>query len=114
MDQQTITNCPQCPRNCPIERVSCERGEMLVKKIKSGEPIDLESMAKKHGGHHHDGHGHGKHGRPNKNTLEGLLAICGHTLHRKSGDGTNLFAVLDTDEQDTLKTLLSKLVDSWE
>lgn len=117
MDQNTMTNCPQCPRRCPIEAVSCERGEELVRRIKAGEPLDLSGLRESQERRHRDRHGHGKHdghGRPDKNTLEGLLMICGHTLHHGEKKRAELFAGLTGSEQQELKVLLAKLVNSWE
>ena len=40
--------------------------------------------------------------------------ICGHTLHHGEKNRAELFAGLSGSEQQKLKMLLTKLVDSWE
>ncbi len=67
MENTQIQNCPCCPRHCPIDAVSCHRGEEIVEKIKNGETIGPEAYQKEHGqddthgGHrHHGSHDHHK------------------------------------------------------
>ena len=68
--KENIPNCPNCGRHCPIDAVSCPRGEEFVKKLLSGE-LSPEDGAKvgsgegKHGHgeeHEHCGEDHGHHG----------------------------------------------------
>lgn len=42
------------------------------------------------------------------------MRVCGHYLHHNGGEGEELFAALNGAEQESLKGLLKKLVDSWE
>lgn len=68
--------------------------------------------------HKHDGgkghHGH-KHGpKPDKDSLLGLMKTAGHALHHADkAQPDQLFSALDSQEQQELKTLLSKLIASW-
>lgn len=66
MENTQIQNCPCCPRHCPLDSVSCHRGEEILEKIRNGETIDPEIYKKEH--RHGDGHGgghrhHGGHDR---------------------------------------------------
>ena len=61
---QEITNCPLCGRHCLIDAPSCERGQALSAKLKSGEQIDLEAICEKHSkrrNHERGRHRHGNH-----------------------------------------------------
>lgn len=118
-----MTNCPLCPHHCPIDSPSCERGQSLVEKLKAGENVDIESLRKERG---HGEHGHGEHGergrgehghgehKRDRESLEGLLRECGHALHHRDGSDTAMFGALSAEEQDALKSLLKKLVESWD
>ena len=103
---EQLTNCPQCLRHCPADALSCGRGKAFF----AGEQ-DIGDRS--HHEHDHERREHGPHGRPDKYTLEGLLMICGHHLHHGGADDLS-FAVLSANEQEELKLLLTKLVDSWE
>lgn len=102
---EQLTNCPQCPRHCPTDALNCGRGKAFF----AGEQ---DTGDRPHPEHDHEHRERGPHGRPDKNTLEGLLMICGHHLHHGGTDDLS-FAALSTDEQEKLKALLIKLVDSW-
>lgn len=54
-------------------------------------------------------HGHGA----NPDTLYGVMRRCGHILHHGDMDKEKVFDGLTEDEQAQLKTLLTKLLDSW-
>lgn len=90
MENEKITNCNQCPNQCPVEALQCGRGRHYFEQM--GKPDDLY----------------------------GLMRACGHYLHHSSGNPQReegrqqLFAALDEAEQETLKGLLKKLTESWE
>lgn len=105
MKNQTTT-CPQCPNHCPSDALHCDRGRAFFASEKDPGTATTELG-------HHGPSDHAPHSTPGKNTLEGLLRICGHTLHHQEISG-NLFQALSAEEQDQLKALLAKLVDSWE
>lgn len=101
-----LTNCPQCPRHCSVDALSCGRGKaFFADKQDTGD--------RSHHEYNHEHRERGPHGRPNKSTLEGLLMICVHHLHHGGADNQS-FATLSVAEQEELKALLTKLVDSWE
>jgi len=110
MDERN--NCPQCPRHCPADALSCGRGRAYF-----DQENDAPKQGHGHGEHDHKNRGsHEEHGdhhsKPGKNTVEGLLRICGHKLHHGGVDG-DLCAALSEGEQKQLKELLTKLVESW-
>ena len=107
---ENITNCPLRPNHCSIDSPRCGRGKELAEKLKSGEPIDLDALRKEHD---HGEHGHGGHGPRDRESLEGLLCECGHVLHHGNKSGKELFAALSAAEEETMKGLLRKLVESW-
>ncbi len=104
-----ITNCPQCPRHCPADALSCGRGRAFFGQ-ESGMQAYHEGHVHKDFDHPHGERGH--HAKPDLETLEGLLQACGHTLHHGRG-GTVDFTALSQEEQLQLKTLLKKLFESW-
>lgn len=55
----------------------------------------------------HKMHGEGK------NTLYGLMRRCGHKLHHGEVKKEEAFNGLSAEEQEQLKTLLTKLLASW-
>ena len=99
-----LTNCPQCPKHCPVEALSCGRGRAYFGQSIEAQPQEV------HDDHHHGEHGH--HGKPNLDSLEGLLRFFGHALHHGSVED-DAFTALSMDEQEQLKGLLKKLADSW-
>lgn len=107
MSNMEITNCNQCPNQCPKDALKCGRGRRYFEQLENAAGDIGES---KEGG--------GGHARPED--LYGLMRACGHYLHhsygeRRGDDGDRqLFAALDEAEQNTLKELLKKLADSWE
>ena len=84
-----------------MDALSCGRGRAYFGQ---GDKPEIHSE--------HGGHGHGYHGKPDPDSLEGLLHMCGHTLHHGNVEG-DLFDVLSADEREQLKTLLQKLIKSW-
>lgn len=84
IENTKITNCPNCGKHCPIDAVSCGRGEAFVEKLKNGE-IDPSQIQQEqfnqeehahgehheHGHHGEHGHGHGHHGRHGHHGHEG-------------------------------------------
>ena len=104
-----ITNCPQCPRHCPADALSCGRGRAFFGQE--------SSMQEDHEEHEHRGFDHprgerGHHGKPDLETLEGLLQACGHALHHGREESVS-FTALSQEEQLQLKMLLKKLLESW-
>lgn len=58
--QDEVMVCPGCRRHCPVNALSCERGEAYVRRIEAGETeetMDHGETGRKHGRH---GHGHGR------------------------------------------------------
>jgi len=107
-----LTNCPQCPRHCPVDALSCGRGRAYFQGNENEQSGNME--AHERGAHGHGKHEHERRGPLDKESLPGLMRICGHTLFHRSGDDVDLFAALSAQEQEQLKTLLKKLVASWE
>ena len=60
--KEKYPNCPNCGRHCPIDAVSCPRGQAFVEKLLRGEAVHEESFASGHG-EAYERHGHGEHGR---------------------------------------------------
>lgn len=137
MSNMEITNCNQCPNQCPKDALKCGRGRRYFEQLENAAGDIGESKEGGYGraeGRHGHGEGHfdhgsgrqqhggreggGGHARPED--LYGLMRACGHYLHhsygeRRGDDGDRqLFAALDEAEQNTLKELLKKLADSWE
>ena len=105
------TNCPQCPRHCTADALSCGRGRAFFGQE--------SSMQEDHEEHEHRGFDHpysygerGHHAKPDLETLEGLLSACGHTFHHGKGESVD-FTALSLEEQLQLKTLLKTLLESW-
>ena len=107
-----LTNCPQCPKHCPVEALSCGRGRAYFgQSSENQQPEGHDEHS--YGGYEEGRHGeHGLHGKPNMDSLEGLLRFFGHALHH-GGVEDNAFAALSADEQEQLKGLLKKLAESW-
>ena len=51
---ETMTNCNQCPKGCPLTNPGCGRGERLARELRGEEPLPREEQ-------HHGRHGHGHH-----------------------------------------------------
>lgn len=107
-----LSNCPQCSRHCPVDALSCGRGRSYF-----GQENGVSEQGQGRDGRDHENRGShdgyaGHHGKQDKSTIEGLLRICGHTLHHGGGNG-DLCAALSDSEQMQLKELLTKLVESW-
>lgn len=104
-----LTNCPLCHNHCPIDEPNCGRGRALAEQIKSGVPVDPDALTKQ------SEHGHDRdlRGRKDRDSLEGLLRECGHTLHHGERHSEELFSALNDEEQAILKQLLQKLITSW-
>lgn len=115
-----LDNCPNCPRHCPKEELSCDRGRRF---------FNMETIGDG-GKEHHHGDGHRHHGEhkggisffecesknPLVQTLAKASAIAEHKsqmmrLHGK--DENTMFDVLTEDEQKELSILLNKLLDEW-
>ena len=118
MENNKITNCNQCPNQCPADALKCGRGRHYFEQLENPEGIKSEERGQHgHGESHGGGHGRG-HGK--SDDLYGLMRGCGHYLHhsggkhQKAGEENRLFAALDEGEQECLKGLLKKLLDSWE
>lgn len=92
--KERIPNCPNCGRHCPIDAVSCPRGEDFVRRALSGE-LDAEALsgearqdggfAHEHGESHHEHgdwehHSHGAHGH------HGHGGWHGHHSHGEHGE----------------------------
>ena len=61
--KEKYPNCPNCGRHCPIDAVSCPRGQALVEKLLHGEPVEEERAGADRGhGEGHEHRGHGEHG----------------------------------------------------
>lgn len=134
MENNKITNCNQCPNQCPADALKCGRGRHYFEQLENPEGFKMDEKGEHgHGeGHgenhgHRESHGHGenhghghKEGHGRSDDLYGLMRGCGHYLHHNSGGhqeagGENgLFAALDEGEQECLKGLLKKLLNSWE
>ena len=99
-----LSNCPQCPKHCPVDALSCGRGRAYF-----GQSVENQQQE----GHDEHRRGeHDNHGKPNLDSLEGLLRFLGHSLHHGGVEG-DAFASLSADEQEQLKGLLKKLAESW-
>jgi DNA-binding MarR family transcriptional regulator len=62
--REKYPHCPNCGRHCPIDAVSCPRGQAFVEKLLRGESVDEENFAAGHGeGREHRGHGERGEGR---------------------------------------------------
>ncbi len=62
--KEKYPHCPNCGRHCPIDAVSCPRGQAFVEKLLRGESVDEESFAAGHGeGHEHRGRGERREGQ---------------------------------------------------
>lgn len=62
--REKYPHCPNCGRHCPIDAVSCPRGQAFVEKLLRGESVDEENFAAGHGeGREHRGHGEHGEGR---------------------------------------------------
>ena len=126
MENNKTTNCNQCPNQCPADALKCGRGRHYFEQLENPEGIKADERAghgygeghghsENHGHGHKEGHGHGK-----SDDLYGLMRGCGHYLHhsggkhQEAGEENQLFAALDEGEQECLKGLLKKLLDSWE
>lgn len=120
MEEKRI--CPQCPRGCSEDSLSCGRGRAYF-AAENGEADSSETESakgfekgSKKGRHNHKNHG-GHHGKPDMNSLYGLMRFCGHTLHHGMKDDTTdpeaMFDALTPEEKEQLKTLLGKLAASW-
>lgn len=107
----TMTNCPQCPRHCPADALSCGRGRAFFGQESTGQ-ADHERHEHKDFDRPHPHGENGHHVKPDLETLEGLLSVCGHALHHGRGESVD-FTALSQEEQLQLKTLLKKLLESW-
>lgn len=108
-----LNNCPNCPKHCPKEALSCDRGRRF---------FDIETSGDSGKVHHHGEHKGGigffecESKNPLVQTLAKASAIAEHKsqmmrLHGK--DENTMFDVLTEDEQRELSTLLNKLLDEW-
>lgn len=107
MENKQMTNCNQCPNQCPADALQCGRGRHYFEQMGNAEAAKSHDRGNNY---HDDSHGRG-HGKPDD--LYGLMRMCGHYLHNNGG-GTQLFDGLEEAEQESLKKLLKKLTDSWE
>ena len=109
--------CPNCPRHCPSDQLSCDRGRRYFGLEASGDE-----------GHHGEGHrGHKEHhGGPrfiesdSRNPLVQTLLKASAVAEHKSqmmrihgNDEDALFSVLTDEEQKELSSLLDKLLSEW-
>ena len=123
--REKYPHCPNCGRHCPIDAVSCPRGQAFVEKLLRGESVDEENFAAGHGEHgegrefHGRGErsegrefrGRGEHGEdrgrcrreiPDDGSLASLLHQCMHLLRHGEAKGTGQGRILtilsQTDE----------------
>lgn len=88
--QEDVMVCPGCRRHCPVNALSCERGEAYVRRMEAGETeetMDYEETGRKHGRH---GHGHCRHERgrwqeAEDHSLPGLFHRCSRCLFHRFG-----------------------------
>ena len=119
-----IANCPNCPKGCPKDSLSCDRGRRFF----GLEALEDSGSGHKGDHHHGDGHrfhkGHGEeqgfHGSESGNPLVQALskasAIAEHKsqkmrMHGKDDD--SMFDVLTEEERKELSVLLDKLLSEW-
>lgn len=107
MEDKKITNCNQYPNHCPADALQCGRGRHYFEQLENPGAVEASTGESRN-------HRHGK-----SDDLYGLMRACGHYLHHSVGRHQeereeNLFAALGGAEQETLKGLLKKLLDSWE
>mgnify|MGYP003542729380 FL=1 len=119
-ENKELTHCPNCPRHCPKEALSCERG---IRFFDQDEPGDSGFGR---GKDHHHGHHAEHHGSPrffeseSKNPLVLALSKASAIAEHKSQmmrahgkDEGTMFSVLTEEEQKELSSLLDKLLDQW-
>ena len=119
-ENKELTHCPNCPRHCPKEALSCERG---IRFFDQDEPGDSGFGS---GKDHHHGHHAEHHGGPrffeseSKNPLVLALSKASAIAEHKSQmmrahgkDEGTMFSVLTEEEQKELSSLLDKLLDQW-
>ena len=58
--KEKYPNCPNCGRHCPIDAVSCPRGQAFVEKLLSGELEASPAESREHGEWHEHGDWHGR------------------------------------------------------
>lgn len=100
---ETITNCTQCPKQCPLNALKCGKGRACAESQADGIAPDAAtevntghtyrhgkrefSGAEKHMHEHgkRGGHRHGGDSFADRDNLEGLIRACGHMLHHGAG-----------------------------
>ncbi len=114
---ETITSCPQCPRHCPIESPGCGRGRAFAQSLKNGgSSVTAPSQMEEYGPRGRSPHRHGLHGKhtmPDRSTLSGLILVAGHEILHSGHENEIVLDALTEKEQEQLKLLLNKLLDSW-
>ena len=88
-ENKELTHCPNCPRHCPKEALSCERGIRFFES-ESKNPLVL--------------------------ALSKASAIAEHKSQMMRAHGKDegtMFSVLTEEEQKELSSLLDKLLDQW-
>lgn len=88
--KEEVMVCPGCRRHCPVNALSCERGEACVKRMEAGEAeetMDYEETGRKHGRHDHghereyEGRGEGREGREGRRDDRRGKIGGGHCRH---------------------------------
>lgn len=102
---ENTNKCPGCPRHCDRNNLQCGKGEAYFR----GE--DISAQRDYTGNHRHGGkhHGHRKPEFP-AGSLADLMVKCGHRLFHS--EESTMFAVLTSEEAETLNNLLNKLLHS--
>ena len=59
--KEKYPNCPNCGRHCPIDAVSCPRGQAFVEQLLSGEAVSDSSSDQDRGRRGHEEYAHHDH-----------------------------------------------------
>lgn len=114
--------CPMCPKGCEKGAVRCERGKEYFQAGGEGQTSRAHGFTGHdksvgHGFHHGRGHRHFEDQLP-PDSLAGLLMRSGHYLfrflHGNNEDLDKAFYALSECERMELKSLLTRLIASWD
>ena len=113
MKNEMETNCPQCPRHCSKDALSCDKGRAYF-----GVEVPGDAREGNHGGH--GGHGGGHFAElesmePEQMSLAQLLIRCGFIAGKKMShqNGADIISGLTDEEKSTMQQSLVKLLKAW-
>lgn len=112
-NKDTITNCPQCPKGCPITEPHCPKGRAYAEQLNQ-EGYDIEVTEAHHEKHSHGEHMHEEHRKHrhheqfDPDSLPGMMHRVGHLLFH--GNPESVIDHLTLEEREQLKTLLGKML----